>query len=75
MTTFDAQRLNEPLPLTEREDAANVPLISIEEAKELIEALLVELSGSEINYPENVARIEADAIVSSWLAGDGVSLF
>ncbi len=46
-----------------------------EEVRDLVTQLLVELSGSEINYPENIAQVEADAIVDSWLAGDGINLF
>ncbi len=74
MTVFNPESF-EPQSLTEREDAQDIPLISLEEARELVKTILVELSGSEIHYTEEIASVEADSIVSHWLAGDGVNLF
>ncbi len=73
MTTFNIEAFEQDSDDNSLEN--NQGTMTTEEVRFLVTELLVELSGGEINYPEEIASVEADSIVDGWLAGNGVNLF
>lgn len=73
MTTFNIEAFEQDSDDNSLEN--NQQTMTTEEVRFLVTELLIELSGGEINYPEEVASVEADGIVDGWLAGNGVNLF